>query len=84
MLFNYQSNFLNLKKGKEVFCFLVYGRFLRIRSPTMAMAMIIAITPTAIPIIKSATVAIFVCSAAVGAGVADAVVAVKNVSDDDP
>ena len=56
--------FLKLKKGKDVwFCvWRLYGRFLTaisIRAPTMAIAMIIAITPAAMYVIRSVVFARF-------------------------
>ncbi len=53
-----------------VLLLLFYGFFLSKSKPTMAIAMIIAITAAAIPIVRSDAVARPVTGAAVGAGVA--------------
>jgi hypothetical protein len=60
------------KKRERENCFLftcIYGRFLMTSRPTIAIAMIIATTPTARYVIKSAVVAKPVTGTAVGTGV---------------
>jgi len=52
---------LRLKKGKDDFRHVpFYGRFLSKSNPTIAIAMIIAITDAAMYVIRSAVVAMFV------------------------
>ena len=53
----------------------VYGFFLSKSKPTMAIAIIIAITATAIPIVRSDAVARFDAVATVGVDVADGALA---------
>ena len=57
-----------------------YGLFLSSSKPTMAIAMIIAITPTAMYIIRSDVVAMFDIGVAVGAAVGAGLLALKDVS----
>jgi len=56
LFFSVNLIFLRLKKGKNNFV-AFYGRFLSISKPTMAIAIIIAITPMAIVVIKVPVVA---------------------------
>ena len=61
-----------------------YGRFQRMSNPTIAIAMIMAITAAAIPIIRSDVVAAFDTGVELGAGVADSFITSKVVCEDDP
>ena len=63
---------LRTKKGKrEDFLLFFMGRFLKMSKPTIAIAMMIATTPTPRYISKSLTVAKPVCATVVCAGVVD-------------
>ena len=62
---------------------LFYGRFLSCRTPTMAIAMIMAIVATTMQVIKSVVVAMFDAATAAGPDVAGASLAQKDVSAED-
>jgi hypothetical protein len=73
--------YLKTKKGKRDRLLLAfYGLFLSSSKPTMAIAMIIAITPIAMYIARSVVVAMFDTGVAVGAVVGAGVLTVNDVS----